>query len=316
MRERLGVDHIFNSDSSTEMNERAQKHIANTFESQDFKDFKDVELEKTLEQLAILDLNNQVLNQWRERFALPPFTVPEKNVHLLPREAWAAEGKNGMFRVSRQGIALRQQDSNLEFAETSFHEMMHFHSYTAVEALPERLVDYRFGFEVLERPGLHRHFTPLNEGITAELTKRFIVEHLNHPLFAAEHAMTEKLRAEDPEAMSTKNNRLFTEETFFATIKPRPDGKPTLFTNKISYAPARQALHLLSEAVAQHHVRPISKEQAMDHFFKAAFTGNLLPIAKVLERTYGRGTFRRLGQITEEDLFLQAVQELVATNSA
>ncbi len=42
-----------------------------------------------------------------------------------------------------------------------------------------------------------------------------------------------------------------------------------------------------------------SVEEIFDIFAKAAMSGKLLPVARLIEKTYGKGSFRKLGEETQ-----------------
>lgn len=309
MKEGSSIDRIISAELNDDQLGRVGKAVEKTFANQDFHDLKDIEKEKTPAEKEIIALCNTEIDRLRGSYGLPAFHMPEKNIHIIKADQWKVAGKTGLYKLSRQGIVISAQPSNTQTAAILFHEMTHFASYAAMEYQEKQVRDYRLGVEVRSRPGGLLHFVPMNEAVTSELTECFINSQLDQPLFADERQQTEELRLGDPSAVDNNGDLLFNDDTYYADVRARPDGVETLFTVKFSYPEARQGLRLLCTDLAGKTGQ--ITEDLYQKFFRGAFNGNILPLAKIIDRTYGQGTFRRLGEQTTEPEFLETVKQIL-----
>ena len=64
-----------------------------------------------------------------------------------------------------------------------------------------------------------------------------------------------------------------------------------------SYGNERSALHKLMQTIQEKNSEQFASEEAVfDEFAKAYFAGNLLPIARLIDKTYGEKSFRAVGR--------------------
>jgi len=223
------------------------------------------ERDKTPEEEQISDLVNEATNQVLGKYGVPPLDISSDHVHLLPGEAYedlfpnSVEG-GASYNPSYQAIFFSDfgPDERLEFAQTLFHEMIHFKFWNALQVIDSRNrpQTYRTGIATVSRDGRQLFLNSLNEAITEELTQEFFEASLkNHPLFSRE---LEK--------------------------KMRPRG----------YAAERNRYNELLEKIREKSRGRYSVSELKEAFVRAAATGNLLPIARLIEETLGRGAFSQI----------------------
>src|SRR3989339_1314162 len=95
-----------------------------------------------------------------------------------------------------QAITVKEEPHKTTMALEIFHEMLHFKSYASVQLKDEaeKLEEYRMGLTVQSRTEEKKtYFDNLNEGLTEELSIRFIKSLDNHSLFKDEIAETKRI---------------------------------------------------------------------------------------------------------------------------
>jgi len=57
---------------------------------------------------------------------------------------------------------------------------------------------------------------------------------------------------------------------------------------------------LIDEIIEKSHGRFENRQEVFDIFARANFSGNLIPLARLIESIFGKGSFRRLGEETAD----------------
>jgi len=298
------------------------------FDDQAFEDLRGKEREKTPEELQIISLANKATNEVRQRYGLENFDIPPDNIHVITEEAWPREKGVAFFNSMLQGVAMREKLSNLAFMKTVFHEMLHFKSYNAAQITtgenPE-LDEYRLGLTVRTRDGKKMYFVNFNEAVTEEMTKRFARKLLRNPLFADEIKQTRDVMAQHPQAITDSGKSLFDEDTFYAEIQGSKSWRESvdrLFGRRIlgsgvtkisiegfTYQPERKILNILIDKIFERNSDKFQdREEVFEVFAKGMMTGNILPVGRLIERTFGNGTLRKIGELDSD---MRAQEEFV-----
>lgn len=296
------------------------------FDDQTFEDLKGKEREKTPEELEIISLANQITNEIRQRYGLENFDIPPENIHVITEEAWPREKSAAFFNSMLQGVAMREKLSNTAFAKTVFHEMLHFKSYNAAQITsgenPE-LDEYRLGLTVRTRDGKKMYFVNLNEAITEEMTKRFARKLLDNPLFSDEIGQTKDVMKKHPQAITASGEPLFDEDTFYAEVQGNKSWRESadrlfgklfgsnvkISTESFTYKQERKVLNkLIDKTLERNPDKFQDREEVFEIFAKGMMTGNILPIGKLIEKTFGSGTLRQIGELDQN---MRAQEEFV-----
>jgi len=290
---------------------------AEVFDNQVFEELKGKEREKTPEEIQIISFANEATNNIRQQYGLENFDIPPKNIHIINEESWP-EGKNiAFYKPMFQAIAMREQPAKIVFMEKIFHEMLHFKSYNALQVTSTenpKLEGYRVGFSMQTRDGKKLYFTNLNEAVTEEMTKRFITKNLDNPLFSDEINQTGDIIKKYPRALTESGEPIFSEDTFYAEIEGKKSwGKAIgrLFgsqekskiikTEAFVYKPERKILNKLIDEVFERNSEKFQdREEVFEVFAKGMMTGNILPVGRLIEKTFGIGTLRRIGELDND----------------
>ncbi len=124
--------------------------------------------------------------------------------------------------MMRERVVMREGVSKMAFMKTLFHELVHFKSYNAVQVTTGKdreSMEYRTGLSTITRDGKKEHLLNLNEAVTEELTKRYVLKLFEHPMFMQEKEKTADIIFRNPNAVTNTGEPLFNEDTFFVTEK-------------------------------------------------------------------------------------------------
>lgn len=165
-------------------------------------------------------------------------------------------------------------DRKIDIAKTIAHESIHFNSFQSLNlregesGLPNVSIR-RLGLATMS--GSFRHFNILNEAVTEELALRFARKYFPEMSYTEAEARKE-----------LEQNEFFN------------------FDNG-SYITARERLNWMIDNIFHANQDQFSdREEVFKIFVNAALQGKLLPLARIYEKTYGRGSFEELADEMEE----------------
>lgn len=303
--------------------EEIMKEMENNFQNQGFEGLEKKELKKTPEQIKIIALANEFTNEIRRKYGLENFDIPEKNIHIIKKEAWKKEGtlniSSAFYHGEKQAIAIKEEPVNIIFLSKVIHELIHFKSYNALQSTIEenpQILPYRLGFVVNERRDGGEIFNNFNEAITEELTKKFTRKLFFNPIFSKELNQTRKTIAKYPNVTDEDGNSLMRDEDmFFAKTERKTLGEiigdffkkvfgkeriTKIETSGFTYVEERKNLNRLIDKLFQRNRNHFkNREEVFGLFAKGMMTGNILPVGKLIEKTFGNGTFRKIGELDE-----------------
>jgi hypothetical protein len=155
------------------------------------------------------------------------------------------------------------------------------------------------------RDGSQIRFRELNEAVNEELTYMVCRELFENPIFRDERHETRKTMALFRDGTDLEGNPLFSADTYYAKIKPEskkeqklrqkdPDRPWPITWVNYTYGMERYEMMRMFNRIADG-----DESRALTifaTFAEGAMTGNLLPAARLVEGTYGKGTFRLLGE--------------------
>jgi hypothetical protein len=227
-------------------------------------------------------------------------------------------------------VAVREDHARLGFLHRMVHELLHFKSYQALQVTTgsaSEVAEYRAGLVAKSRDGTRTYFTGLNEAVTEELTKQLVLSHADDPLFAEETETTRVLAQRHSQRAKTDSGEpLFNQNTYYASVLGRTSwreaigrlvgapekSKETIETRHFSYPSERRMLvALVGVLFARNPARFQRRDDVFDIFARGMMTGNLLPVGRLIDSTFGRGTLRRIGELDgDRDAQLAFVQGL------
>ena len=314
----------------TESEEKILEFFKEKFESDRSGKF-DKEHEPELDEV-ILFLNEHI-GEFLRDYGVSSIDIPPRNIHIVDKSKLTPEmleflreryeKTSGLYIPSMQHIGILKdytEDTKLEFLQTLVHEMIHMNSFLsfqkvdvadkgkeitlekeyesgAKENIP--LGVRRMGFEI-HLPDRAVLFRDINEAITTELTIRF-----DNRYFGELPALKEELgkREEAREAIKARKLRIIENDEglpdiLSAVVDTGNDekGRQKFQLRGHPYMKERKQLNnLIDDLFEKNNEEFSSREEVFNMFAKVVMTGRLLPVARLIEKTYGKGSFRKLG---------------------
>lgn len=256
------------------------------------------ELEKSASEREITDLALAGLPDFIAQYGGRPVPFTADHVHLVNRREMSEELDDdecgGDFNAALQAAIIYMDGADEKIPQTELfhriaHELLHGQAFQSVDHVEaDSTAQRRGGLAIwLEKEGRWSGQT-LNEAITEELTKRYLQHTLataNHQGMTDEQAQTRDARRFLPEGIAA--------DEVVVSVSDVDGGQPGSFL--FTYDKPRERLNALLDDLAKKNPHDLpDREAAFTMFAHAFFTGNLLPLGRLLEQTYGKNALRRL----------------------
>ena len=240
------------------------------FQEYSTEPFEGQELEKSERDREILKIAVDAVKAMAAEYGRESFIeITEDHVHFFPDGGTEklTKGRLGIGSHSTiLGEVIVDRRDDLSTAITTFHELWHtLASYSAIQVKTDGELDwYRSGFSILSRDGKTEMFHYLDEALVGHATKRFVNEVLRQrPDFSE---LIENIENQNEEVDTTRKRELGDLQEYIDIIHER---------NKDDL---------------------LSKEEILNMFMKAQVTGDLLPVARLVDNSIGKGAFRKLSE--------------------
>ena len=280
---------------------------------------------KELDELIIAI--NVFLKKFLKHYGLDSINIPVENIHIIDRskltlkqiEMFDQKYKNKMavyISQTQQIVFLRDYTANkkIEFAQALVHEMLHLNSFLSLQKQKAgKDYDYkltarsesgqediflkyrRLGFRIYSSND-KTYFYDTDESIITELSMRFDWKYFSRlPLLAEEYQGRQKTIKRAIHQLGKNAEEL---KKKWAVVEIA-DGKIITIKNYPHSKERAELNGLIDDLYEKNKPDFLSREEIFDLFAKASLTGKLLPIAKLIEKTYGQGSFRQLGERTQ-----------------
>ena len=269
------------------------------------QEFKKGEIEKTPEQKEVVVFINQKLPEFIRRYGGEPLIISEDKIHLLPGKYFPREDIGAVYYPAEQSVYVRSLKDRplLAFAKSLTHEELHWNSFQSMQFGKQNKVR-RMGFKIIKgKEKGTAYFSSLDEAMTEELTKRFSDEFLKQvPVLKEDFEILEALKRHRVEIVTQTGLDPNTIEEMvsniaFVTPAQTEDRVEEAILHSYSYAADRAKLNnLIAELYEKNKNDFQSREEVFALFARAVLSGRLLPVARLIEKTYGKGSFRRVGE--------------------
>ena len=297
-----------------------EEEILESFErvfDQNFTESK--EKVKSVEQLEVIERINVDMHDFLVRYGVEAIEIPAPNIHIPDKTKFNEEdlgklgekyGKTkGVYSATKQGVAiLRDYDvSKLLFMQTIVHEMLHIQGFYSYQKSEREDADISFrkgderssmnirrsGFSIGTRDGDELLFDDINEAVITELEIRFEKEFMvRYP-----ELMVELQRRDDYVKKLSARDKVPIEQV--GQTVAGINGDETSGHEWVTYpyhAERLQLEDLINRLYEENMDSYESREDVFNLFANATLTGKLLPIARLVEKTFGKGAFRALGE--------------------
>ena len=287
-------------------------HIKDVFNNQSEKEIregfllKNIEREKTESEKKTIEAILEKMPDFIRKYGGTPVNISLEHIHMLDNKKLDKDsreklglfggGEEGGYSASKQLIYAIDAKNNLQNAETITHEIIHFNSFQSIELTKKNEGETSFrrvGFEVRNKEDGEIFFTGINEAITEELVKRFDDEYFSSiPEIADDLNDREKLK----KAAKGKADHVSS-----ISREVSGEGKVEYVIAYYGYSKERKQLDkIIKDIYNKFPDKFNAKEDVFNLFAKATMDGKLLEVAKLIEKTYGEGYFRKIGEATKK----------------
>lgn len=269
------------------------------------------EYDKTPEQVAILEFINNETSRLMRECGVEPFDIPSRNYHILPetvmKKVFSSEIGAYIDNAMAIGLSSDLRTSLLRFAVVAFHESLHMKSRQIYELYTEKNGKisnqrYRGGVRATspyakdnhDRPVTH--FSGLDEAIVAWQEKLSFLTLLEAPVLFEEKEKYESERNIKLRQKIAKDRDIPEDEIFWI------DDVDEFRWSGVGYRMQRKVLeYVCEEIVKEFNENYSTKEDVFKEFLKANFDGNLIPIARLMKKTFGDNGLRVLGMMKTDN---------------
>lgn len=293
----------------------------------------------TTVETTIYEHTDAVSSEIMEQHGVATPSIPAKNTLTLNHGEWPDElGKDagGVYIPDAQLILVEEVPVRMQYAKSLLHELIHFKSHIAMQdgevSDPKKDQvyvfdsDYRVGLTIKAANMKDAYFLNLNEAITEELVKRFSKKLFDDPLFAQEkedfHTMKQANQGMKEEGETDQGIPVMDDPdlVYVNLYEPEdPEAKmlmpdrfaddSVLYAVTYAYPKQREVLReLVQKIYARNEDAFADADAVFDEFARASLSGNLLPLGKLVDETFGAGTFRN---IIEADADIHKLQQIV-----
>ncbi len=236
---------------------------------------EDLEINKSERDIELIDIANKAVSEYLTKYGRGKnLIIPIENIHLL-KEGGTEKFTDGIFIGGAHStlygsIVIDRMKSDVDCVLRLFHELFHTKSYQAIQLTtaekPEKrkLDTYRSGFSVTSRDGSITYFKDVEEAVIGYMTKKFY-----HEVLSKEKSFSEEI------------SRLTSE------------GKEPDFSRAVEQ---ERGMKLVDEIYKVNRDSFKNKEEIIDLFVEAQVTGKLMKVGRLIEKTFGKGSFRKLGK--------------------
>lgn len=277
------------------------------------------EKEKTTEQQELIERINFEMKDFLAQYGIKAIEIPSNNVHLLDKTKFTEAEleriqeqfgtENGFYSALTQGVViLKDYDaSKLSFLQTLVHEILHLQGFYSYQKSSQENADLtlrnkdesvsinirRSGFSIGTTDGKRLLFHKLNESVITELEIRFEKNYMTQwP------ELEEELDARDNYIEQVVTRDRVPIEVMRQTVAGIKGDEATGYKwVSYPYHKERQQFNsLIDELFARNKHDFVSREQIFNLFADATLTGRLLPIVRLIEKSFGKGSFRTIGE--------------------
>lgn len=271
-----GLSEVVGSDSET------AKKFFREFESRfNQNDPSEFDIEKRSDEVEMVNLIMQKIPDFVKKYGGNPIVCAPEKIHFLKSKegltglakVFGTGEEKGLYDADAQTIYVFPSISNAMNAHAIVHETLHLNSFQSHEVdkkNPKFSEPRRRGFGIITKEG--GLFNGLDEAIIEELALRFEKEYLPQI-------------KESPEQLRAYGG-------------PQIE-RSVLEAKKGYYLEERRRLKYVIGDILKKFDKFESEEEVFDIFAKAVMSGKLLEVAKLIEGTYGKGSFRKLGKETK-----------------
>lgn len=268
----------------------------------------ELEYPKSEKELALINFTNIETSKLMEEAGIESYDIPSENYHIIPPELFNKISRptaNATTSYVEQGIVFNAKDfrnNPVFFGSVALHEALHLKAHLTMQVEEKdggvKRTPYRKGVSVsaLQRHGhhgkYHEHFAGLHEAIVAETQKRYTGKLLDLPELKKEKEWLTSDAAAEARKKLAEKKEIPEDEIIWIGERDKDDYRLH------AYLAQREVLNYVYSEIQKEFPDQFKNIDDIHRvFLKAHFTGQLLPIARLVEKTFGEGSFRLLGNM-------------------
>jgi hypothetical protein len=292
------------------------RSVSGFFDPKDIEEIRSLEYFKTPKEIQSIKIADKLTSDLMKGCGVDPYNIAPENIHIVPPELYKKLGKGGTLAtaISPWGAALFNAEHfrgrPLLFCDTLIHELLHLKAYLSLEVNESKVDNKDDVKKTIRRQGVslygsqknsfHEHFRGLDEAIVEETTKRLFPK-----IFELEEFKQEKEWLSSPEAQTKKEKyakeyNIPKEEIIWVFPIDDKDLKRKFYGG--AYLSQREVLKYVCEEIQKQFSDKFKNpDDVYKLFLKAHFDGNILEIGRLVEKTFGKSSFRVLGSMNENE---------------
>jgi hypothetical protein len=227
---------------------------------------KDGSLEKTNDEKFMIDYAQNVADTYANAYG-------NENPYHLTEDVILVQEKTRDINNPVDGIiTVNREEHKTLFVCKIFHEMIHLKSYISLQETNQqeknhrKITPARSGFSVYSRDGKFKRLENVDEALTGYLTQLFFEQYV-------------------------KENQFFINDLKLHG-NPRISRKEEL----------NDLIKIIDEILEKNPDDFKHKEEILDLFLRAKFQGNLLPVARLIEKNFGPGSVHSFAEKTKREV--------------
>ena len=274
--------------------------------------FAKLEYPKSEEQIKLINFANAETSRLMREAGVEPYDISLDNVHIIIPELYEKlAGNLGVAQAKRikEVVLINAEgvrNSPLVFALSVFHEFLHLKAHLSVEIQSkdgeEHKTVYRMGVTAessqknrFEAKG-HSHFKALHEAIVTETEKRMVAKVLSLPECKEEKEWLDSAEAVDLRKHISHDDHIPEEDILW--VDSQHINTRGIYFETFGYHTQTATLRYVYAEIQKQFPEKFKDVDAVHKvFLNANFTGKLLEIARLVEGTFGEGSFRVLGDM-------------------
>lgn len=313
-QKKSGINRVVGFESDKE--EEFLQYFKNQFET-NYSDSK--EKDKTPEQQELIKRINDEMRDFLAQYNVDSIKVFAENIHIIDKSKFSKEElqkiqqhfgtESGFYSALKQGVVIMEDYdvSKLYFLQTLVHELLHLQGFYSYQKSEEEAADLtlekqgdlvsinirRSGFSIGTTDGKRLFFHKLNESVITEMEIRFENRYM-----AQWPELQEEISARNEYIKQVaKRDKVDIERVKETVAGIKTDRLGGYKLVSYPYHDERQQFNALVDKLYDKNKDDFeSREQVFDLFADATLTGRLLPVARLIEKTFGKGSFRVIGE--------------------
>lgn len=276
---------------------------------------KRYEVPKSTEETQLFEYADSWSRARQEICEVPGYTFPVQNIFLLSKEGFRAmtgSRSDGVAHTELQRIVAIARSNTFILTGVVMHEMMHCKGKIVIELIQQgdslHENTLRRGLGVLSphkrnQAGEHHvHLGGLEEAVVAQEEVYFYSDLLKRPEF---RDLKEQMGSGDGRQ---ERKNILAQERLDEDDLAWFDSKSRKY-EVVGYPLQRRVLRYMCQEIAL--ATRSTDNEVYFQFLKSHFTGHLLEVARAVEETFGKGSFRRLGDMgTDKGSAVQTLEAL------